>query len=1038
MGPVDSGSRLSFRHGQLPLSWAIAAILGLLLTGACTGGGDRPDLKVLTGPRNPGAAAGLAGDTDVPLLQFGLLAEDDPVLVSEIRFHASGSGDDAAHLAKTRLYLDGNDDGALDAGDTLLATAGGYSADEGELLFSGMSESLPARARVHWLLVYDIRPGPSSGKGFCASLESAADVTATVGPRHARVAVADGIQGCLTVPLPVLSLGRGPNTPPGGEVIRCASDVVVLQMQLDAGFREDISVESVTFTASGTLDDSRDILEVRLHVDEDGDGELDPTDLPLGSPAGYAVDDGTVTFSGLGSPLAASSSERWLLVYDLASTTSLAETFAASVIFNTDISARGSQSGQPTRVLGAPVSGDDHLTAEPMLVSAIYDDANADGLVDAADTVLLNFTLEVKVEAPLYAHWAVDIVPAGNVGRTATLFPGPSPTSAILLLSEPATFKPHGIYGVDPESSGLNLAFGQTHLSMCPGTYVQPAPAYLDMTGILNPRVNHVDLIDASGDCTADAGDWLEVIFTSPVTIATSDPTQAFRLTVSGDSLGQGAQFLGGSAPTNTDAVTIVLGANPVLTPEGDYDPATLAPGSPSGLDVVAAPGVIVDSQYPVLDALPRWLPGLDIPDLAMWTSRGDDEFAAEYGRSAACAGDVNGDGYDDIIVGQGPLGAFQGRPGPGKAYLYVGGPDGPSRSPDWTSVGDNQWDSGFGAYPFSIASAGDVNGDGFSDVIVSAFMQDTAHTQAGKAFVYLGGIGGLSPTAAWTSSGDDLDHAFFGYSVATAGDVNGDGYSDVVVGSAAKAFLYAGGPAGLGSSPAWTSTGEGSGSFGISVSSAGDVNGDGYSDVIVGAPRFDVSPWVWNAGKVYLYLGEAGGVSTASAWTSSGLEEIAAEFGWALSSAGDVNNDGLDDVVIGAPEMSHGGAAFVYPGDPAGLRAFPFANGVVSGLSLGGSGIGLSVSSPGDVNGDGYSDILLGSQWGQVVFILHGDATGLAWPPAWSLSEPRMFPSFFGLPAVPAGDVNGDGFLEIIVGAPYFDTAHVDAGKAWVYCLRP
>src|SRR6185436_13962537 len=128
--------------------------------------------------------------------------------------------------------------------------------------------------------------------------------------------------------------------------------------------------------------------------------------------------------------------------------------------------------------------------------------------------------------------------------------------------------------------------------------------------------------------------------------------------------------------------------------------------------------------------------------------------------------------------------------------------------------------------FGYSVATAGDVNGDGYSDVVIGAYGNATS---TGKAYLYLGGVSGLSAAASWTAVGEGVSN-FFGYSVATAGDVNGDGRSDVVVGaygnatSTGKAYLYLGGASGLASTASWTAAGEAASNFfGSSVATAGD-----------------------------------------------------------------------------------------------------------------------------------------------------------------------------------------------------------------------
>ena len=179
--------------------------------------------------------------------------------------------------------------------------------------------------------------------------------------------------------------------------------------------------------------------------------------------------------------------------------------------------------------------------------------------------------------------------------------------------------------------------------------------------------------------------------------------------------------------------------------------------------------------------------------------------------------------------------------------------------SPSWTAESD-QAVAWFGS---SVGTAGDVNGDGYSDVIVGARLYDNGQADEGRAFVYHGAAAGLSSTAGWTAEGDQAE-AWFGTSVGTAGDVNGD--SDVIVWAnrydngetdEGRAFVYHGAAAGLSATAGWTAESDQANAFfGISVGTAGDVNGDGYSDVIVGACLYDSGQT--DEGRAFLFLGVA------------------------------------------------------------------------------------------------------------------------------------------------------------------------------------
>ena len=161
----------------------------------------------------------------------------------------------------------------------------------------------------------------------------------------------------------------------------------------------------------------------------------------------------------------------------------------------------------------------------------------------------------------------------------------------------------------------------------------------------------------------------------------------------------------------------------------------------------------------------------------AAWTAESD-QAIAYFGVSVATAGDVNGDGYADVIVG---ATATRQRPGERRPRVRLSRL---SRGPG----GDGRVDGGerpgtYASFGYSVATAGDVNGDGYADVIVGAPCYDNGQSDEGRAYVYLGSAAGLAATAAWTAESDQAC-ADFGYSVATAGDVNGDGYADVIVGA--------------------------------------------------------------------------------------------------------------------------------------------------------------------------------------------------------------------------------------------------------------
>ncbi len=420
----------------------------------------------------------------------------------------------------------------------------------------------------------------------------------------------------------------------------------------------------------------------------------------------------------------------------------------------------------------------------------------------------------------------------------------------------------------------------------------------------------------------------------------------------------------------------------------------------------------------------------------------------ALLGSSVASAGDVNGDGYGDVIVGapQFDDGSIE----EGRVFVYLGSPAGLPSAASWSAEG-NQADCHFGQ---SVASAGDVNGDGYDDVIVGALLYDSGQTDEGRVFAWHGGGAGLGATgspanADWSAEGNIAGGAF-GNAVAGAGDVNGDGYHDVVVGSRfytrgqtheGRAYLYVGGATGLAAGSFWAfEANQDSAQVGFSVASAGDVNGDGFSDVIVGAPYYDDGAFV-DRGRAWVFHGDPSGLLAAPSWELSTGSTLGAQFGFAVSAAGDVNGDGFSDVIVGAPYDTNGeaaeGSARVFHGSGAGLSTTPdwtTESNSVNDL------LGYSVSTAGDVNGDGYSDVLIGVPnytAGQALegeaLLFGGSASGLGPDSAWA-AQANQANAFMGWSVARAGDVNGDGFGDVIVGAPYFDNGETEEGRATVY----
>ncbi|MGF1935798.1 MAG: beta strand repeat-containing protein [Nostoc sp. ChiQUE02] len=464
-------------------------------------------------------------------------------------------------------------------------------------------------------------------------------------------------------------------------------------------------------------------------------------------------------------------------------------------------------------------------------------------------------------------------------------------------------------------------------------------------------------------------------------------------------------------------------------------------------------------------------------------------------GISVSSAGDINGDGIDDLIIGA--EGAnFNGELS-GQSYVVFGRKVGFDSQFNLSNLngtngfainGINSDDSSGNP----VSNAGDINGDGIDDLIIGAFRADPNVNYSGQSYVVFGSKGGfvasfdlstLNGTNGFAINGiNAYDRS--GYSVSNAGDINGDGIDDLIIGArsanssngggSGQSYVVFGGKGGfdaqfnlstLNGVNGFTINGiNGYDQLGYSTSSAGDINGDGLDDIIIGAPYAD--PNGSQSGQSYVVFGSKGGfdaqfnLSTLNGnngFAINGINPVD-KSGVSVSSAGDINGDGIDDLIIGArladPNGDSSGQSYVVFGSKEGFDAqlnLSTLNGT-NGFAINGINpvdtSGNSVSSAGDINGDGIDDLIIGARLANP----NGNASGQSYVVFGSkggfdaqlnLSTLNGTNGFAinginegdtsGNSVSGAGDINGDGLDDIIIGAGGANPNGDSSGQSYV-----